>query len=114
MAMRRVTTVDVTLGGQHIAAGSNILALIGAANHDPAHFVEPGVYDPTRPDARDHLSFGYGAHYCIGAPLARLEAQIVLRQLVQALPTAHVAPDQTMEYLPNTSFRGARSVRIRW
>ncbi|RLT32422.1 MAG: cytochrome P450, partial [Chloroflexi bacterium] len=114
MAMRRVTTVDVSLGGQHIAAGSNILALIGAANHDPAHFVEPGAYDPTRPDARDHLSFGYGAHYCIGAPLARLEAQIVLRQLVQALPTAHVAPDQTMEYLPNTSFRGARSVRIRW
>ena len=77
-------------------------------------FVEPGVYDPTRPDARDHLSFGYGAHYCIGAPLARLEAQIVLRQLVQALPTAHLVAQQTMEYLPNTSFRGARSVRIRW
>ena len=114
MAMRRVTTVDVTLGGQHIAAGSNILALIGAANHDPAHFVEPGVYDPTRPDARDHLSFGYGAHYCIGAPLARLEAQIVLRQLVTALPTAQLGAEQTMEYLPNTSFRGARSVRIRW
>jgi cytochrome P450 len=114
MAMRRVTTVNVTLGGQHIAAGSNILALIGAANHDPAHFVEPGVYNPTRPDARDHLSFGYGAHYCIGAPLARLEAQIVLRQLVQALPTAQLGAEQTMEYLPNTSFRGARSVRIRW
>ncbi len=114
IAMRRITTTAVTIGGCDIPADSNILALIGAANHDAAHFTAPATYDPTRTDARDHLSFGYGAHYCIGAPLARLEAQIVLRALVTALPGARLEPNQTFDYLPNTSFRGARSVRIHW
>jgi cytochrome P450 len=114
IAMRRVTTAAVTLGGQEIPAGSNILALIGAANHDPEHFEAPGEYHPARTDAREHLSFGYGAHYCIGAPLARLEAQIVLQQLIAALPGAQLVPGQQLEYLPNTSFRGARSVLVRW
>lgn len=114
IAMRRLTTAAVQLGGHEIPAGSNILALIGAANHDPTHFDSPEAYDMMRANAREHLSFGYGAHYCIGAPLARLEAQIVLQALTTALPGAGLVPGQQFAYLPNTSFRGARSVLICW
>ncbi|SOJ55340.1 Cytochrome P450 144 [Mycobacterium simulans] len=96
----RHVLVDTTLGDVELPAGSRLLLLWGAANRDPAHFEAPDEFrlDRTldRADAKGHISFGKGAHFCVGAALARLEARIVLRLLldrtsiVKAAPEAHV------------------------
>lgn len=112
IAMRRYTTCTVTLGGVTIPTDANVLLLIGAANRDDAHFVQSQTFDPLRNNNREHLSFGFGSHYCIGAPLARLEARIVLHELIQHFPLAQLVPDQSLDYLPNTSFRGPRHLLV--
>ena len=114
IAMRRLTTREVTIADVTIPAEANVLLLIGAANHDQTHFADAADFDPQRPNNREHLSFGFGSHYCIGAPLARLEARVVLHELITALPTARLTGNQTYEYLPNTSFRGPRQLWITW
>ena len=81
----RYSTRPVTIGGVDIPAGAELVLLLGAANRDPARFGEPDVFDPDRP-ANAPLSFGAGAHYCLGAPLARLEAQIALPALLRRFP----------------------------
>jgi len=77
----RVTTTDVNLGGQDIPAGSLVIPWVGAANRDPARYVEPDRFDIHRADA-GHLAFGHGIHFCIGAPLARLESRVGLGLLL--------------------------------
>jgi cytochrome P450 family 144 len=72
---------DTMLGGVDLPADSHLLLLWGAANRDPAHFEMPGER-LDRTGAKGHISFGKGAHFCVGAALARLEAQIVLRLLL--------------------------------
>ena len=114
IAMRRLTTREVTIADQTIPADANVLLLIGAANHDQTHFADATDYAPQRPNNREHLAFGFGSHYCIGAPLARLEARVVLSELIAALPNAQLASNQTYDYLPNTSFRGPRQLWITW
>lgn len=71
-----------SLGGQELAAGSRLLLLWGAANRDPAHFEAPDDFLLDRPGGKAHLSFGRGAHFCVGAALARLEARIVIEHLL--------------------------------
>lgn len=112
IAMRRYTTRPVTIADTTIPSDANVLLLIGAANRDTDHFDESQTFDPLRTNNREHLSFGFGAHYCIGAPLARLEARVVLHELIQHFPNAHLVPDQTLDYLPNTSFRGPRRLLV--
>jgi cytochrome P450 len=106
----RLTSRPVTLGGVAIPAGARCLLLIGAANRDPAAFADPHRFDPDRVDARDQLSFGYGPHYCIGAALARLEAQIALTRLATALPDLRLAPGHRSRYQPNLAFRAHRAL----
>src|SRR5215469_3529883 len=81
----RITTEDVVVGGHTIPAGSLVPALLGAANRDPDHFAEPDRFDVTRRDNR-HLAFGSGIHFCLGAPLARLEGEIVFASLLRRFP----------------------------
>jgi cytochrome P450 len=81
----RHVTRPVTVGGVELAPGDGVQCMIGAANRDPAHFERPDDFDITRANARDHLSFGLGKHYCLGAALAELEGEIGLRCLFERL-----------------------------
>ncbi|WP_405093368.1 cytochrome P450 [Micromonospora sp. NBC_01392] len=108
----RVTNHPVTLGGVAIPAGARCLLLIGAANRDPAVFGHPDRFDPDRPDAHDHLSFGHGPHFCIGAALARLEAGTALTRLAAALPGLRPAPGHPRVFRPNLAFRAHRGLPV--
>lgn len=74
---------DTTLGGVEVPAGAHLLLMWGAANRDPAHFDAPNEFRLDRASAKGHVSFGKGVHFCVGAALARLEAHIVLRMLLE-------------------------------
>ena len=78
----RHVVADTTLGGMDLPAGSRLLLLWGAANRDPAQFDAPHEFRLDRPGGKGHITFGKGAHFCVGAALARLEAQIVLRAVL--------------------------------
>jgi len=108
----RVTTRDVAIGESTIPAGSRCLLLLGAANRDSSTFAHPDVFDPHRADVRDHLSFGYGPHFCIGAALARLEAQVALTQLTAAVPGLRLAPEHLSSFKPNVGFRAHNSLPV--
>ena len=86
----RVASEDIEIAGQRIKKGDYIHFMIGAANRDAAKFNHPNTFDIFRTD-QAHVSFGHGIHFCIGAPLARLEARIAIRQLLERLPVLEVA-----------------------
>ncbi|MEM9654337.1 MAG: cytochrome P450 [Actinomycetota bacterium] len=105
-AWRRWSLVDVELSdGTVIPAESKILVLLGSANRDDEKFTDPDRFDIHRSDARRHLSFGKGIHFCLGAPLARLEARVVLEELTTRAPDLTMA-DQELTFAPIISFRG--------
>lgn len=83
---------DVTMHGVTIPKGSTVMPLLGAANHDPAVFDNPELFDITRTPNR-HLGFGMGIHYCLGAPLARIEVKIALNNLLERNPNLRLAVD---------------------
>jgi cytochrome P450 len=89
----RNASVDIELDGKCIKAGQHVIFLLGAANHDPAVFSDPDDLDLGRTDVR-HLSFGGGIHFCVGAPLARLEGEIAFESLVSAFPDMHLATEE--------------------
>ncbi|MFD7541822.1 cytochrome P450 [Streptomyces sp. NPDC059819] len=88
---QRVPHQDIALEGHHIRADSSVVVLIGAANRDPEVYDEPDRFDLTRENPAEHLSFSGGIHYCIGAPLARMEGETALRVLAERLPDLRVA-----------------------
>ncbi|NJN81897.1 MAG: cytochrome P450, partial [Caldilineaceae bacterium] len=88
----RVAREDLEIDGHHLEEGSLVLVGIGAANHDPAVFREPERLDVGR-DPNPHLAFGFGAHFCMGAPLARLEAEIAFRVLLERFPHMALATE---------------------
>ena len=94
--MFRFARVDVRMHGRTIPAGTMVLPMIGSANHDPAHFADPGRFDVAR-DPNPHLAFGHGIHHCIGAPLGRLEARIALGDLLERLHDMELASDAPWE-----------------
>jgi P450-derived glycosyltransferase activator len=82
----RCALTDVELDGQLVRRGQFVVTLIGAANRDPEAYADPDVFDIQRRSPVDHLAFSSGIHYCVGAPLARLEATIALRRLAERMP----------------------------
>lgn len=82
----RIPNRDVTLDGVRIPAGSQVMLMLAGANRDPATFADPDRFDPYRANNREHLSFAAGAHFCLGAGLARLEGAIALRELFTRFP----------------------------
>jgi pyruvate,water dikinase len=111
---KRLTKAPVQVGGVDLPEGTNILLLLGSANHDEHVFPEPERIDLDRDNASRHLSFGLGIHFCIGAPLARLEAKIVLEELSSRLPGLRLATDQPFDYSANSTFRGPSHVLVEW
>lgn len=109
---RRRALEDVEIGGVAISAGSTVMLALGSANRDEAHFVNGETFDITRSNARDHLSFGKGAHMCLGAPLARLEMRVVIEELVKAFPDMRLARDQKIDWIPTITFRGPVSLEV--
>jgi pimeloyl-[acyl-carrier protein] synthase len=106
----RLLYEDVTIAGKTIPKGSIAVALIGAANRDPAHFPDPDRLDLTRSDNR-HLAFGWGIHFCLGAPLARLEGQIAFGTLLRRFPRLTLAGDP-VEYRETSTLRGLRALPV--
>jgi cytochrome P450 len=108
----RLTTTDVTLDGVTIPAGSRCLVLIGAANHDPSVYTEPEVFDPRRGRGGQHLAFGAGPHYCIGAALARLELTTALRALARRLPDLALAAGFQQQFKTSAALRQLTSLPV--
>ncbi|POX40059.1 cytochrome P450 [Streptomyces sp. Ru73] len=105
LAIRRFPVADVEIGGVTVPAGESVLLSLASANRDPERFPEPAKLDPHR-DVFGHLALGHGIHYCLGAPLARMEAQTALGALIQRFPGLRLA-------VPRTELRWRRSIRAR-
>jgi cytochrome P450 len=106
----RIATTDVELAGTDIAKGTQLVALIAAANRDPEVFDDPDRLDVHRADNR-HLSFGGGIHLCLGAPLARVEGQEAIARLFRRFPDLSLATDE-IEWKPTTTIRGPAAVPV--
>jgi cytochrome P450 len=105
----RVASEDVTIGGVTVPRGDTMMLLFAAAQRDPAAFERPDTFDPQRENIR-HLAFGHGVHFCLGAPLARLEARIALTAVTARFPRAQLADEPT--YRPNVTLRGLSSLAV--
>ena len=110
-ATGRVAKVDVDLDGATLPAGALVMTAIGAANRDPEVFADPERLDLGRID-NHHLSFGFGAHFCLGAPLARLEAELAFHALLDRFPNLELA-SETLTYRANPILRGLVALPVR-
>jgi cytochrome P450 len=108
----RVTTRDVDVSGVTIPSGSVVQLLYGSANHDESRFPDPRTFILDRPGIEQHVAFGRGTHFCLGAPLARLETQVALGALSRRFPQLRVAPGQEITYLPALSTHTIAALQV--
>jgi amino acid adenylation domain-containing protein len=106
----RLAPDDCELGGKQIRKRQAVIAVMAAANRDPARFAEPDRFDIAREDNR-HVAFGYAAHFCFGAPLARLEGQVVFESLLRRFPSLYLQP-QELVWRTNLGLRGLTSLKV--
>ncbi|MFC6885096.1 MULTISPECIES: cytochrome P450 [Actinomadura] len=110
----RTTTRDVTLHGVTIPAGVQVLLHADSAGHDETVFPDPERFDIRRPNAREHMVFGYGVHHCVGAALSRLKMQIAFERLVARLPGLRLADGARPEYRRSMVGRGLTALPVTW
>jgi cytochrome P450 len=108
----RRTRDEVVIGGTRLVPNSFVMPLLGSANRDERQFADPDVFDIQR-DTSGHVGFGLGAHYCLGASLARLEARIALEALVSELPKLH-RRSAVIEYVDSFLIRGPHHLELAW
>ena len=106
----RSAAEEVEMGGKRLAKGQLVNMLLGAANRDPEHFSDPDRFDLGRDEGK-HVGFGLGIHFCIGAPLARLEGQIAFTTLLRRFPNLRLATD-ALEWQEHPTFRGVKSLPV--
>jgi cytochrome P450 len=106
----RVAKEDIQIRDKTIKAGQNVAFVLGAANHDPAQFEQPDVLNVSRRENR-HLAFGHGIHFCMGAPLARVEAEIAFGTFFKLFANPRLATE-TVEHFPSLAFRGLIALPI--
>lgn len=112
-SMYRVTAADTVLGGLQVPAGAPLVAWIGSANRDERQFERAELFDIGRAPNR-HLAFGHGIHFCLGAPLARLEAKIALQGILDRLPGLALAPGAHLERMDSTIVYGVKELPVSW
>jgi cytochrome P450 len=100
-------------GTARLPAGARLFLWLAAAGWDAAAFTEPDRFELHRPDAERHLAFGKGLHFCLGANLGKLEAQVAVAELARRYPRLRLVPDQELTFHPNISFRGPQALRVR-
>ena len=108
----RVAMRDTEVGGVAIPKGAKLVVMFAAANRDPATFSCPHELDPERDNVRDHVAFGVGTHFCVGASLARLEANVAIEHLADRVASFELLPTNTFEYLPSYVLRGLKRLEI--
>lgn len=106
----RIAHEDVVMGGKHIRKGDAVMAVMAAGNRDPDRFPDPDRLDLSRQDNR-HLAFGWAAHFCFGAPLARMEGQIAFSTLLRRLPDLALAADR-VGWRENLGLRGLNALPV--
>jgi cytochrome P450 len=106
----RLLAAAADLGGRRLERGEAVFLMAGSANRDPAQFADPDTLDLSRKPNR-HLTFGHGIHFCLGAPLARLEASIAFTSLLRRFPQIELATKR-VDYHPNIAFRGLKSLPV--
>jgi cytochrome P450 len=106
----RMAGADAELGGVGVRSGAMVGVMLAGANRDPEVFADPATFDPGRANNRDHLSFSAGPHYCLGAGLSRLEAEVALRELFTRFPGLHPAGPPVRGRLRN--LRGLESYPV--
>ena len=114
ISWRRIATRPATVGGVAIPQGGKVLLLFSAANHDPDRFDAPDRFDIHRPNARNHISFGKGVHFCLGSAMARMEARVVVDVLAERVPSLRLVEDQSFRVHPNVQFRGPEELWVTW
>ncbi len=114
VAWRRKALQDTQIGGVDIPKGSDILLLIGSANHDEEVFQNASKLDINRKDTRNLMTFGYGIHFCVGLQLAKLEYNVMLQELTRRLPSLRLKADQKIEFAKVMSFRVPNSLEVEW
>ena len=113
-AMTRWVAEDVVVGGQQFKRGQLVILLLGSANHDPEAYAHPEQLDIDR-ENKNHLAFGRGVHYCLGAPLARLEGEIALNTLLRRLPDLRLAVStEELEYRLAPLFHAFTHIPVEW
>ena len=108
----RIPSADVVIDGHTIAKGEMVMPFIGAADRDPAQFAEPDRLDIARADNR-HIAFGWGIHFCLGAPLARVEGQIAINTLLKRLPRLTLDTDKPY-FRQSLTLRGLQALPVRF
>jgi pimeloyl-[acyl-carrier protein] synthase len=106
----RIPSEDITIGGQTIGKGEMVMPFLGAADRDPTQFPDPDRLDITRADNR-HIAFGMGIHFCLGAPLARMEGQIAINTLLARLPKLALATDRPT-FRQSLTLRGLETLPV--
>lgn len=110
----RRTTRAAEIGGVTLPAGARVMVHYGSANRDERLFADPDAFDIHRADVGKHVAFGKGIHFCIGAPLARLELRIALPLLLERLPNLRLQPGTEIEYEPIFFARGLSRLHVQW
>ena len=114
VAWRRLVREDVELSGVSIAAGQRILCFLPSGNRDEDRVKDGETFDISRSDARAHISFGFGRHFCLGAPLARFELVVILEELAKRLPGMRLAEGQDFMPVETVQFRGPQELWVEW
>jgi len=110
----RWATADVELGGRTIERGDLVIAVVGSANRDAEQFPDADVLDLGRAENK-HIGFGRGPHFCLGAPLARLETEIALETLLRRLPNLRLAiAEDDLYWRPIPIFRSLAELPVAW
>jgi cytochrome P450 len=114
-ALARWVKEDVVIGGHQIQRGDMVVPVLGSANRDEEAFQHPSRFEMNRPNLSAHLAFGKGIHYCLGAPLARLEGEIALNTLLRRLPNLRLAvPYEELPYRETPLFHAFKHIPVTW